>query len=387
MRRRAPDPSERLRAVRSLPRDVSSCTPLLDAVGDVSLDVARAALARLLPLAGQAEMTALRERMLSLDIGIVGDVAAALRTLGDRRATDIAVAGLERASPYERHKAAIALRSLCDPAARAALLRALDDPETPVRRVAIEALARLPGDRRTVDVCRQQLSDRDPSVRAAAVSALAVLDDAAGTTLRPILTDPHPTVRLAVAAAVETLDGEEVRVLVGDDDAAVRAAVLDALSLHPRPALLPVVAAALGDPSWHVRRAACDALGASGRPESSAALLRLLVDEHATVRGRALLALERLLGDELWQALEQALDSAPARLRRTIVELLGTLGHTDSLPRLSGDPDPDVRIAVVRSLARTTSPEARAALGYLAGDADAGVRNAVATVLEDARVG
>jgi hypothetical protein len=94
-RRHRLDPSERLRRVRSLPSDDASCAPLLEAVADVSLDVARAALRRLTPLAGQAEIDALRSQMLELDIGIVGDLAATLRQLGDAEASRVAVAALQ----------------------------------------------------------------------------------------------------------------------------------------------------------------------------------------------------------------------------------------------------------------------------------------------------
>jgi HEAT repeat protein len=120
-RRHRLDPSERLRRVLSLPAEHASCAPLLAAVADVSLDVARAALRRLAPLAGRAEIDALRSEMLELDIGIIRDVAAALRELGDAGASRLAVAALEDESGFKRQKAAVALRELRDPKNKRAL--------------------------------------------------------------------------------------------------------------------------------------------------------------------------------------------------------------------------------------------------------------------------
>ena len=60
--------------------------------------------------------------MLELDIGIVGDVAAALRELRDAEASRVAVAALGDESGFKRQKAAVALRGLRDPKTRAVVL-------------------------------------------------------------------------------------------------------------------------------------------------------------------------------------------------------------------------------------------------------------------------
>jgi HEAT repeat protein len=383
LRYRHPDPSERGRRVRALPADETARQPLLEAVGDVSLDVARQALRLLVPIAGPAEVAALRERMLELDIGIVGDVAAALRTLGDKAATEVAIAGLAAESPFAKQKAAVALRELRNPAARAALLRALSDQASPARRVALEALARLPGEAETVSACQRRLVDPDASVRAAAVAALAALDPAAQLTLRRILADPHPAVRRAAAEAATTLGVDSVSVLLRDRAVEVRVAALEALSRHPRHELMRELIAAAADLSWHARHAAVDALGASSRREAAAPLVCALLDPQPLVRGRALLALERLLGDELDDFLSQALaGGARPELRRTIVQILGRRGHVGDLLWLAADDDSRVRLALLRILAtQKSSPEVKSTIEQLAQDADIAVRNAAVLVL------
>lgn len=363
----------------ALPENVSSRRPLLAAVGDVSLDVARAALRRLLRLAGPVEIAELRRRMLLVDIGLVGDVAAVLRKLNDPLATATATTALRYESPFVRHKAAVALRELGDPRARAALLRALDDSETPVRRVALEALTRLPDDAATVAACRLRLADRDASVRSAAVAAVARLDPEAAATLWPLASDRDGRVRAELGAVAGVLSAEALRMLLGDPEADVRARTLNGLVVHPRPELTPTVIATLADADWHVRRAACDA--AAGDERASGALVRALVDPHPSVRGRALVALERLIGDALDQILEQQLSSSAAPLRRALVEILGRRGHTASLLRLVSDPSVDVRLALVHALAADDSDAARAALDYLRADDDLAVRHAVTTLL------
>ena len=383
LRRHDPDPSARLNAVLALPDDSTACGPLLGAVGDTSLDVARAALRRLEPIAGDAEKEALREMMLTLDIGVVGDVAAALRRLGDSGAAPLAVAALP--SPRCRQKAVLALRELRDPIARTSLIETLDDPDSAVRRLALEALAGLPSEPATVASCRKNLGDLEPSVRAAAVTAVAVLDPAARSSLRALVDDPQPRVRRAVAAAVPVLDDGEVTALLGDDAADVRVATLHQLVRHPRPQLLTALLAALSDSSWQVRCAACEALAATDRREAAEALVRVLVDAHRTVRRWALIALERLLGDSLEGVLERELCSRPPPdLRRALVETLGSRGAVGHVPVLARDPDPTVRIAVAHALAHADSPEARAALHDLAVDPDSVVRNAAAVVLQAA---
>lgn len=378
IRKRRLDPSERLRRIRSLPSERASCAPLLAAVADVSLDVARAALGRLAPIAGPAEIDALRAQMLELDIGIVGDVATTLRELGDAEASSRAVDALEDESAFARQKAALALRALRDPRTREPLETALHDREAAVRRSAAEALGELPPAPEMIAALKPMLHDRDPLVRAATVAALAAVDGCAATSLQPAVVDPDSSVRRAAAQAIPRLSRESVRVLIGDPDPDVRTDALWALAAHPRTELVELVVASLGDDVWHVRRAGCRALGATGLAAAREPLLDALLDPHQTVRAAALGALESLLAGRLVGELTAELHSPDARLRRALVEVLAGRGQPAELALLpfAADSASDVRLAVARALARSAFPGARHALARLAEDPDPAVRNA-----------
>lgn len=376
------DPAARLRAVLALPRDPSSVPALLAALEDVSLDVARAALRRLVPLAGPAEIAALRKRLLDLDIGLVGDVAVALRELGDAGASRAAAAALGARSSSRRQKAALALRELRDPASRGVLVTALGDDAAPVRRLAVEALGRLPAEPETLAACRRVLADQDASVRAAAVRVLAATGPAGQDPLGRLAADPVGSVRAALASVACALDAETAERLLADADADVRVAALAALARCPDAVPVHALLERLRDESWHVRRAACDAVAAAGGREAEEALVAGLVDSRLAVRGRALVALERLCGERLDGVLESALPDASDVLRRALVEILGRRRQTAAVLRYVGDPSPDVRIAVAHALAASRASGARAALRYLREDDVVAVRNAAAVALE-----
>lgn len=378
--RRHADPSERLRRVRSLPAEPASCAPLLAAVSDVSLDVARAALRRLAPLAGATEIETLRSRMLDLDIGIVGAVAATLRELGDTEASSRAVEALERESGFMRQKAAVALRELRDPRSRQPLLTALHDQGAAVRRSAVDALGRLAPEPSTIRELERLLSDRDPLVRVAAVGALAAVDERAATSLQPAVVDSHPSVRRAVAAVSACLKRESVRVLIADPHPDVRGDALRALTAHPRPELIEVVAASLDDDVWHVRRAGCHALAATRLAVAKEPLLHALLDPQPIVRAAALGALESLLGTRLVDELVAELRTPDERLRRSLVEALAGRGEPAerALLPLAEDASSDVRLAVAHVLARSRVRGAREAFERLAEDPNPAVRHATA---------
>ncbi|HTS72979.1 MAG TPA: HEAT repeat domain-containing protein [Gaiellaceae bacterium] len=379
------DATARLRHVLAHPAGPGHAQALLAAVGDISLDVGRAALRRLVPLAGPEEIEGLRSSMLELDIGIVGDVAAALRTLGDAAATSVAIEALGSPSPSRRQKAAIALRELQAADARNSLREALGDETVPVRRLAVEALERLPGDAGSVVALRRMLVDPDASVRSAAIRALALLDPDAPQTLDASAQDDATDVREELGRAACTLDAETVESLLDDRAAEVREAAVRALVHCPDAVPLSRLLDSLGDESWHVRRAACDAVAAAGGDAAGHALIDALLDSRIEVRGRALVALERLYGDRLEAALEGNLAQANNRLRGVLIGLLGGRGRGEVALRYLRDPAPEVRIAVVHALAVVDSLGAEQALRALAADSDPAVRNATAVALDKAR--
>jgi HEAT repeat protein len=104
--------------------------------------------------------------------------------------------------------------------------------------------------------------------------------------------------------SLSSVDAEGVRTLgtlLGDSEATVRKASLDALRRHAVGAtrLLPDIAALLSDRDLDVRRLAAEALGAMGPAAESAAprLLEVAKDpsENANVRFSAVQALQAIL--------------------------------------------------------------------------------------------
>lgn len=181
-RRDRRDPSARLRAVLALPDAPEALPALMEAVGDASAEVARAALVRVARHGGPSEARALRAHLLEVDLALVRDWAATLRALGDGEAVATAADGLAVPSTGTRMAAAMALGELGD-AAAAPLTHALQDRIAGVRRCALDALAALGPGVASADVCAPLLRDRDVDVRCAAVRAVdALAADADGLT-------------------------------------------------------------------------------------------------------------------------------------------------------------------------------------------------------------
>ncbi|MFB7235251.1 MULTISPECIES: fumarate reductase/succinate dehydrogenase flavoprotein subunit [unclassified Streptomyces] len=259
------------------------------------------------------------------------------------------------------------------------------------------------------------LDDRDPAVRAAAVTALGETAPAGtGPVLAARLRDDAPLVRAAAAAAlrelVEVLPagpelGAGLREALAVPDAAVRSAALEVLralrlgdavlyggaladaSVEVRVqavrALVSVDAvaeltAATADPAREVRVAVARGLAAVRNP-APGPLGPLLDDPDPLVRGAALAALagtgcpaayaaraEAALGDPAWQVRSgaaTALRAAPAD------------PAVPALAKALADANADVRKAAVLSLlVHRADPEARTALAGAADDPDADVR-------------
>ncbi|MFF6839378.1 fumarate reductase/succinate dehydrogenase flavoprotein subunit [Streptomyces tanashiensis] len=325
------------------------------------------------------------------------------RHLGEVALVPVATAGARDAAP-----AALAPR----PAASGAPA-GVPTPAGPHPRLL--RLLSLVEDSPDLEALGPYLDDADPSVRAAAVTALGETAPAGvGPVLAARLGDGAAPVRAAASAAlrelVEVLPaepalGEGLREALGVPDPAVRAAALDVLRAL-RLGDAPLYAGALGDATVEVRvqavralvsvdavtelgRAAADparevrvavARGlAAVRAPAPEPLAPLLDDPDPLVRGAALAALAgtgcppsyaagagAALGDGAWQVRSgaaTALRAAPPGL--AVPALAGALA----------DPNADVRKAAVLSLlAHRAEPAARLALAGAADDPDADVR-------------
>ncbi len=168
-----------------------------------------------------------------------------------------------------------------------------------VRAVALYLLsARRVGDQGQY---RHALADVDHRVRIEAVRALVSVDDADG--VAAAAGDDNREVRIVAANGLSTLrtGADAVRRLVGDSDPLVRAAALTALgAVGFGDDDLAEVQRALTESAWQVREGAARALAGAAPTVAVPTLSRALTDQHLDVRKAAVLTLTR------WAASEQA---------------------------------------------------------------------------------
>jgi HEAT repeat protein len=149
---------------------------------------------------------------------------------------------------------AIGVACASDPAA------ALDDPSPAVRARALEGLARVPVQERTIPALVERLRvDADRSVRLAAVRVVSAWHAAVAA---PVLQDA----------------------LLHDADALVRRAVVEALATVRPPGAFRWLASALGDADVHVADAALAALVAGAPEDALDGLARVLAEGSASPR-------------------------------------------------------------------------------------------------------
>ncbi|WP_250847125.1 HEAT repeat domain-containing protein, partial [Aquisphaera insulae] len=283
------------------------------------------------------------------------------------------------------------LVSRLSPGHQQALLAALKDSDARVRLHAIRALCRPPWpmDEPHPEI-RPLLFDADVSVRVAAIEALTRdhrTDETITMDLDRCAHDPQPTVRRAALVAWADSPAPEVRELLarlGDNDSAVRAAVMTRLAeteekrppspipvgFVPRKPLYPLLVniphagealrAALDDTDNRVRIGALEALTVlPGDAADLPRLLRCLRDEAPNIRQATASAL-----GHLGKAAEEAL---PA-----LFERLDDAGETSSEKRLI----PWRARVAIESICPREAPRAYARLVDLLDDPRSNVRAA-----------
>ncbi|MEU2117458.1 fumarate reductase/succinate dehydrogenase flavoprotein subunit [Streptomyces sp. NPDC016459] len=303
------------------------------------------------------------------------------------------------------------------PAARPGTDRAgpVDSPAVAAPHPRLLRLLSLVEESPGLDALAPYLDDADPSVRAAAATAVGEIAPAgAGPVLAERLRDEAPRVRAAASAAlrelVEVLPAEPVlgkglREALAVPDATVRSAALDVLRalrlgdasvyagalgdevvevrVQAVRALVSVdavaeLSAAASDPAREVRVAVARGLAAV-RNRAPGPLGPLLDDPDPLVRGAALGALAGTGCPPGYAARAGAALRDPAwQVRSGAATALRAASAAVAVPALAGalaDPNPDVRKAAVLSLLdHRADPSARTALAGAADDADADVR-------------
>jgi HEAT repeat protein len=379
-----PEPDARLRDLRALPEGARSLPALLEATSDPSPDVARVALRRLADSGDAAVAAELRVRMLEADPDLTADFATTLASLGDSGAGELASQALARGGPHRRIAAATALAILAVPEQAPALRAALADSLSAVRFRVLEALRRA-GSRADAAACARLLADPDPSVRTAAVEAVSKLDPGRAQDLERLVSDHAPQVRQALAKRLGLLGEASAELLLSDRHRAVREAAIAA----SRPAQAGTLVRLLeGDPVIEVRMAAARRLAEMGIEAGRGALVEALADPSPMVRTAALSSLREALGREAAvDLLLDRLSGTPSQLRQGIVYALSHLDAVEAegaLARLAGDPDRDVRLAVVHCAEHLFGGRWEG-LAPLIDDPDEAVRNATSIAVERAR--
>ncbi|GCE40780.1 Putative reductase (alkanesulfonate metabolism) [Rhodococcus wratislaviensis] len=174
------------------------------------------------------------------------------------------------------------------------------------------------------------LSDADHHVRIEAVRALVSLDR--WESVAEGAHDENREVRITVAHGLATvgLGGvETVRTLAGDRDPLVRAAALTAFaSLGCRGDDVALATAALRESAWQIRQGAARALAGADPDVAVPALADALTDAHLDVRKAAVLALGRWTGDRgAVDALTAALEDTDADVRAYARQALAAADH------------------------------------------------------------
>ena len=366
------DATGRLRAVQASRSPVA----LTAALDDPSPEVVRAAIGRLVELEGTRAEGELRVRLLDADLGLVADIARALKRIGASGVVDAATAALvdER---YTRRLAAVrALAALGDSRAAPHVRMMLEDEVAGVRAAALDALAELGAGIGAGPDCARLLSDPVAHVRIAAVRSVARLVTHPGTLLAPAAADEDRLVRLEVAQHVAGLPEQAARGLLADPEIRVREAAARAAGLRELGALSALLAR---DPARDVRRASAHALGAMHDRRVADVLMPGIEDPDALVRAAVLHALGQLLGRPgAARRLSDELACDRPERRRAALYALARLGAREmgsELSRMADDPDPDVRLALIHS-AEALYEEPEPLMRYLAADGDQAVRDA-----------
>jgi HEAT repeat protein len=216
----------------------------------------------------------------------------------------------------------------------------MSDPSAPVRRAALEALARvIPG--QVPEPVRMALADEDPLVRIAAASALGSCED------------PHFV--------------EDLASLADDEDARVRAAAMRALGRgaaavrkrdpesQAASKALSVLSEALAD-EGPVAMAALEALAALGGPEAAGLATRMLGEDDPELVKAAVGCIRTHGNGEALQELFPLISHPHWLVRAEVIQTLADRGLERAVPAmlrwLDKEQDDFVRDAILRALKR-----------------------------------
>ncbi|MGW4245257.1 fumarate reductase/succinate dehydrogenase flavoprotein subunit, partial [Nocardia sp. NPDC004722] len=166
----------------------------------------------------------------------------------------------------------------------------VDSPDPLVRAAVVDLLRALRAG--SPELFAKAAVDADHRVRVQAVQGLVSLDD--WHALTAAAHDDNREVRIAAARGLATIGAggaDTIRVLLGDRDPLVRAAALTALGRLGATADVATLTTALGDSAWQIREGAARGLAAVGPDHAAEPLRTALADIHPDIRKAAVLTL------------------------------------------------------------------------------------------------
>ncbi len=188
----------------------------------------------------------------------------------------------------------------------------------------------LAGHRRDEPTAREALRSTDPTVRAAAVGALARMGRLEPAVVVAALGDPAPGVRRRACEEAARLPPvaagpieEALRTSLGDPDPLVVEAACWALGEHRARSAVDVLSSVgRRHPDARCREAAVAALGAVGDPAGKSAVREACAGDRPAVRRRAVVALAAFEGTDVERSLRAALGDRDWQVRQAAEVLL-----------------------------------------------------------------
>jgi HEAT repeat protein len=217
---------------------------------------------------GEAAVDPLLEALEDRDSNVCAAAAKALGRIKDRRATSVLVRALRHASPSVRLSTVDALGEIGDETGAQGLCTALGDENATVRNSASDALARHFAPDAILELLTPILESENTRTRSIAVATLAKLNDVRVVPLlMPCLSDTDPAVRCAAISAFGTFHAakrsfegfqDALPLLTGllqDEDAGVRRKVQELLERIRDPRVREAVRWVRKEPYWEVQDA------------------------------------------------------------------------------------------------------------------------------------
>jgi HEAT repeat protein len=318
------------------------------------------------------------------DDSVTAEAEEALLLMGPA-CVDAVVAGLNQADPEQRARGVELLARMFGERPSVAVVQAvlarLDDDDSHVVRVALEALAQL-GDETTLESVAEKLVEASGAVRWSAETALAEIALRCPGPAQQLIERATPQGKDAVAAAVvlgalvpvrplNARDEEFLTDVLAHESMFARRAALDALSTGKTSRAVDAVAFALTDEHREVQVAAIRTLGRmrdeTGRPPGLAHLLPLVADTpDQELLAHAVAALGDAGSVEAVRALRPLTRTAPAPVAVSAIEAIvriPEIRHVDELIDGLAHPSTEVVKAALGAISELNDPRVATHIG------------------------